>query len=415
MGKAPTGFWSTYFYKEQDDDRFYWGPLWDYDIAYNNDNRTDRGGTNSTTRQLMKDYGYGDRGSGCKPWVQQMWRDPWFARLINRRYRELVDGGLEQYLYDKLDSLTTLIDASQQLNYERWGINTRTLRERVLYSSYDRYIDDLRMFIGHHIEFLASAFADLLPDSPDPDPKTPGFQADANSYYAIANAGTGTYFDVNTMIDALCARHRDADSESQQWHLDNLANGYLFLTNRASGKALSDSSPEGTTATTNPGYAIILKDPDSLDVRQQWDFVLQSDGHYNIISRWSQHAANLSGGNAADGTNILSYTSDERNATSANRLWRIELAGTVQNDIADVPWQDYVLAYDPTTQRLHFGTDHPAELRMPVAIYDQRGRRVATFRATDGYNAATLPRGLYIVTWQHHGRQHSVKFMNVER
>ena len=42
------GFFSTYFYKEQDDDRLYWGPLWDYDIAYNNDNRTDRGGGNDT-------------------------------------------------------------------------------------------------------------------------------------------------------------------------------------------------------------------------------------------------------------------------------------------------------------------------------------------------------------------------------
>ena len=48
------GFYSTYFYKEQGDPHFYRGPLWDYDIAYNNDNRTDRGGSN-TTRQLMAD------------------------------------------------------------------------------------------------------------------------------------------------------------------------------------------------------------------------------------------------------------------------------------------------------------------------------------------------------------------------
>ena len=30
------GFWSTYLYKDQDDPRLYFGPLWDYDIAYNN-------------------------------------------------------------------------------------------------------------------------------------------------------------------------------------------------------------------------------------------------------------------------------------------------------------------------------------------------------------------------------------------
>lgn len=42
------GFYSTYFYKDQNDPLLYWGPLWDYDIAYNNDYRTDRGGSNTT-------------------------------------------------------------------------------------------------------------------------------------------------------------------------------------------------------------------------------------------------------------------------------------------------------------------------------------------------------------------------------
>ena len=42
------GFYSTYFYKERGDDRLFFGPLWDYDIAYNNDWRY-----SSTLRLLM--------------------------------------------------------------------------------------------------------------------------------------------------------------------------------------------------------------------------------------------------------------------------------------------------------------------------------------------------------------------------
>ena len=408
------GFFSTYFYKDQADNHLYWGPLWDYDIAYNNDNRTDRGGSNNTERQLMKDYGYG-ASNGCRHWFQRMWHDPWFARLVNRRYKELVNDGLEHYLNEKFDSLTTLIDASQQLNFQRWGINVRALRERVLYSSYDRYVADVRTFITRHMSYLTTAFAALLPDTPDPgsgeQEKQPEFVADADGYYTIANSRTGTVFDIDAESDELCGRHRDDDSESQQWHIINLSNGYLFIVNRATGQAVSDPSPVGATATTEVGSVLILADADSTDTHQLWDFVSQNDGQFNIISRWSQHAANLNGGNADDGTRILSYTSDNRNASSGNRLWRVEKVGTaIDNGIGDER-QDYALAYDSELQRLHFGADDLGQLDIRAMVYDAAGHLVGTFRAADGFSMAELPRGLYIVSWSYMGRRESVKLM----
>ena len=407
------GFFSTYFYKNQDDDKFYWGPLWDYDIAYNNDNRTDRGGGNNTEQQLMKDHGYGASGSGCKVWMQKMWEDPWFARLINHRYNELIDGGMEAYLNQKLDSLTTLIDASQQLNYQRWGINTRALRERVIYSSYDKYVEDVRTFLKRHIPYLTKAFNSLLPDAePEtPEPKVPDFLADTKSYYAIVNSRTGTCIDVDEETDEVGGWQRDEDSHSQQWRITPLANGYLFVTNRATGYALTDPSPEGATATTNTGSRIEVAVADSTDVRQQWDFVAQGDDLYNLISRWSSHAANLSGGNAADGTHIVSYTSDDRNSTSANRLWHIIKAGTAEDTAVDDISQDYALAYNTETGRLHFGADNLQELTFGVTVYNHSGRQVATFRACDGLDMAPYPTGLYIITWKHGNRQQSVKLM----
>ena len=402
------GFFSTYFYKQQDDDRLYWGPLWDYDIAYNNDNRSDRGGTSNTEQQLMSDVGYG-LSNGCLKWVQRFWEDPWFAQLVKRRYKELVDDGLESYLYEKIDSLTTLLEESQQLNYQRWGINVRTLRERVLHSTYNEYIDDLRSFIHNHMLFLTSTF--IGPDTPGPDePKTPDFVANRNSYYAIVNSGTGTCFDLNG--NEVCGRHRQEGSETQQWSIVNLSNGYLYITNRATGQALTDGSPAGSTATTQTGTVLSVGTPDSTSTAQQWDIVAQTDGRYNIVSRWSQHAANLSGGNAADGTNIISYNSDDRNAISANRLWYIETVTTGIDDVVSHVETDYALAFDPQRQFLHFGADNPAELSFQVAVYAQHGRRRATFRASDGCSLSSLPHGLYIVSWKHDGRQRSVKIEN---
>ena len=408
------GFFSTYFYKERDDDRLYWGPLWDYDIAYNNDNRR-RDGTSNTEQQLMKDSGYGSSGNGCREWIQQMWNDPWFARLINRRYRELVDAGMEQYLNQKLDSLTELIDASQQLNYQRWGISTRALRERLLYSTYDQYVNDVRTFLNRHMRFLTTAFASMLPEEPEPEPepeeKIPDFIANKQYYYAIMNTKTGTCLDIDMQTNEVCARTHDSFSESQKWHLTNLSNGYLFLVNAATGLALTDTSPDGSTATTNVGYQLCVSDADSTDTRQQWDIVSQEDNRYNLISRWSQHAANLSGGNAEDGTPVLSYTSDDRNNTSTNRLWRIVTAGRVVDNSISTIQQDYALAYDPASCRLHFGADDLQELTFMVSIFNSAGRQIASFRACDGYTLQSCPPGLYLISWKQGGRQRSVKLV----
>jgi len=406
------GFFSTYFYKERDDNKLYWGPLWDYDIAYNNDNRS-RGGTNNTERQLMRDIGYGDFESGCRYWIVQMWEDPWFARLINRRFNQLIDDGMEDYLNQKLDSLTTLIDASQKLNFEKWGIRTQALRERIMYNTYDQYVDYVRNFLKNHIPYLKQAFAVMLPDAPpvEPEEKISDFLADGKSYYTIVNNGSGTCFDVDMQTDEVCGWTLDKTRESQQWVIKTLSNGFLFIVNRATGKALADPSPVGATAQTETGGTLYTANPDSTDTRQLWDFVRQADGVYNIISRWSEHAANLSQGSSNDGTPVLSYNSDERNSVSSNRLWSVMKTGDVIDTEVNTLTQDYALAYDPYSGLLHFGADNPQDLTFTVRIYNQAGRQIAAFKACDGFNLLSYPTGLYIISWKYGDRQQSVKLM----
>ena len=415
MSANVDGFYSTYFYKEQQDNRIFWGPLWDYDIAYNNDNR-DRGGMgNNTLNQMMTEVGYGN----VRSWILRMWEDPWFTQLVERRFAEIIDGGMEDYLYECIDSLTTLIDASQQLNFQRWGINTQALRERVLYSTYDEYVSDLRDFIHNHLDFLAEKFnydntePDPEPD-PEPQPIIPDFPADSLLYYGINNAGTSTYFDVNPDGNTLVCRQRDEDAVSQQWRIFPLSNGYLYIVNALSNLALNDPTEGAPTATTLVGAQFNLVKGDSLDVRQQWNIVAQGNGLFNLINRFSEHAANLSGGGTADDTPVLSYTSNERNASSNNRLWRIEEVGNALTpdpepdgiSVADI---DYALAYDPQSSRLHFGADDISLLTFSANVYDSSGRLLRRFRAADGTSLADLPRGLYIVTWNWQGRQRTVK------
>lgn len=143
------GYYSTYFYKKQGDPKLYFGPLWDYDVAYGNDSRK-----GDTSKKLMIDDGYGE----MKYWVNQMWNDPWFGELVNRRYKEVYDAGLTKIMIEAVDSLTRLLNESQQRNYGLWGISRKTYHECVLYSSYSQYVKDLKDFIKVHNEWLLEAF-----------------------------------------------------------------------------------------------------------------------------------------------------------------------------------------------------------------------------------------------------------------
>ena len=408
------GFFSTYFYKDQADPKLYWGPLWDYDIAYNNDNRTDRLGNSDTSRQLMKDASYGQ----LRLWIGRLWKDPWFARLVNRRFKEITNDGMEQYLNQQIDSLTNLLEVSVERNYERWGINVRTLRERVIYSTYDQYIDDLRDYIHVHLEFLKEAFAKLLPDTPDepdkPDDTTPDFTPDISQYYTISNAATTTCAEPDAFNDNIVGNGRQEASLTQQWYITTLQNGYQFIVNRATGQALNDPTNEDFNGTMFVGTQLNTAEADSTDTRQQWDIVSQTDNRYNLINHYTLHAANLSGGSRSDGTPIISYTSDERNATSNNRLWLLQAVDSVEPSGISLPQEadtDYALAYNKEAQRLHFGADDPAMLNFKVNVYDSQGHLLRSFRAADGTTLADLPKGLYLISWTAQTRQRTVKLM----
>lgn len=397
------GFYSTYFYKEQQDPRLYFGPLWDYDIAYGNDSRK-----GDTSKKLMVDTGYGQ----TKTWMKQMWTDPWFSRLINRRYQEALDAGLTEHMLATIDSLTNLLARSQQRNYEKWGINTRMYNERVLYSSYDQYVSDLRSFITTHNAFLATTFAGKQPAEP-----TPAFEAQ-HFWYRITNANNGKAIDLvnqsNNSGTEVCIWNNDPDRESEQWSVTPV-DGYFHIVNRQSGMALTDPTQGDATATTNLGTHLAVSTPNPVDTRQQWSIVQQgTEGYYNLVNRRTNHTANLSSGSSTNGTPILSYTTNDRNATSMNRLWYFipdEEIIEIEDAMAAVEPEEYALGYDSQAGILHFGSETPDRLTFSVRVYNISGRLVGQFRADETFSTQALPHGTYVVTWQVSGHTRSTKFM----
>lgn len=148
--------YSIYMYKDGDDDKMHFGPLWDLDLGY--DNSSER----SLLRQMEAYLGLKNRP--FEKIVQRLWLDPWFAQACNDRLQQLVDNGLQQYLLSHIDSLRSAIWQTQTENFRKWRINQEVYSwaKRAYYNNYDSYINDLKGFVNIHIPYLQQAFAQRL-------------------------------------------------------------------------------------------------------------------------------------------------------------------------------------------------------------------------------------------------------------
>ncbi len=152
----PDAFWSTFFYKKRDNTHLFWGPMWDYDIAFNNDNRL-----GDATQKVMRDDAHNP-----KTWIQQLWKDKWFRHAANICLKQWIADGVETELCNYIDSMALVLDASQAKNYERWNVlSTRVYREVNLYSTYQEYVDYLKSYIHQRIIFLNDNFSEQDPYS----------------------------------------------------------------------------------------------------------------------------------------------------------------------------------------------------------------------------------------------------------
>ena len=323
------GFWSTYIYKDKDDPKIYFGPLWDYDIAYNN---CDRAG--DVTNASMIDKGFGD--GLAKVWAKQLIRDPWFNKAVNDAWVMKRDEGLEACLHHYIDSMAALINESQKLNYSRYSIDSHVYNEIYLYSTYDEYINQLKNFITKHSAFLTTLFASRADsgegngggnggDGGDGDGDKPlelqPFELNKSYFYRIYNKGNNLVLDVAEDVAGnknIVVNTPAYGKDTQLWRIEKVGDCYR-LVNRALELAFNDPSPIGTV-NTQLNLTAISDD----DARQLWDFVVVNEnGNYNIINLETDFVINNKGGNGNEGNPVISYYNNDRNSVSNNRQWLI--------------------------------------------------------------------------------------------
>lgn len=148
--------YSIYMYKEADEQKMHFGPLWDLDLGYDNSSEK------SLLRNMEAYLGLWNRP--FEKILQRLWLDPWFAKACNDRLNTLVEAGLEQHLMTHIDSLRGAIWQTQTENARIWPLNKKVYdwAKHSYHTDYDSYISDLKAFVNTHIPYLQEAFAQKL-------------------------------------------------------------------------------------------------------------------------------------------------------------------------------------------------------------------------------------------------------------
>ena len=393
----PDGFWCSYIYKERDDEHMHFGPIWDFDICWNNCSRM-----GDVTRKLAIQFGYGSNYT-IKGWYTRMWDDPWFKEAVSQRYGQLRAMGLDEHMLHFVDSMAQVIRPSRIENYKRWSISTKTYDEVYIFSTYDEYVQNTRDFILAHNAYLASEFErrrGLVP--------TKAFQAQEEYSYKIYCKAFPSMAVTQTGDGVGICRVTDEDDDSQKWNI-RATGGHFQIVNALTGQALADPG-------AGQGELLYTTDADSTRLAQLWDFIPQGiGGYYNIRNAATWHVAYNQDGMAMQGNPLCCVASDDGDATSGNRQWQLLTVG--KSDLTPVEAieaeTDYALAYSAEAQTLRFvcqDTDRLV-LHFTATLHDTAGRVVAQMPSAGTFSTAHLPSGMYVVSWRFAGAAHSCKFV----
>lgn len=147
-------YWSVNMYKHRNDEHFYTGPVWDFDLAFENDNRTYP--INNKTDYIYRSGGsyagnmrsFVDRiiisDAGAKARLKELWS-------IARNSFGLCSDTLVNYVEEQAE----ILNASQALNFKRWNIlNSYVHQNPRVYGSYTGEVNNVINYIQKRFTWM---------------------------------------------------------------------------------------------------------------------------------------------------------------------------------------------------------------------------------------------------------------------
>ena len=151
-------YWSTYMYKQRGDDKLYTGPVWDFDIAFDNDRRTTDVLKNPSGFHYATGVASAAGGDNMKNFVTRIViEDPVANARLREMWKELRESGVitPESLVQYIDETEKLLDESQKLNFKRWKILNSIFHENFqALGSYEAEVGTVRNYMSKRVTDL---------------------------------------------------------------------------------------------------------------------------------------------------------------------------------------------------------------------------------------------------------------------
>jgi len=137
-------YWSVNMYKDGAQGKFYTGPVWDYDLAFENDNRT-------YPINNINGWIYATKGSvaddDVRTWVTRIVKNDSDAHARLVEIWNSVKPGLSNLNF-YVDQTYDLLNESQELNFKRWPILNQYVHQNPkTYGSYEGEVNNVKNYI----------------------------------------------------------------------------------------------------------------------------------------------------------------------------------------------------------------------------------------------------------------------------
>jgi len=356
----PDCFWSTYFYKKRNIDKIIFGPLWDYDIAFSNDDRL-----GDATQKLMRINAF-----YTKAWINQFYSDTWFQKKVYTRLLEMKSCGLLQHLQDFIDQKVIELNASQTLNFKRWDIlNTKIYREIAIRGSYTAEVSFFKNYLTNHFAYLETALKYT---------ELPVITSTINTdyLYNIVNKKTGKAIDIQDASTADNAKAvsntLDPEKNSQQWKFIPTSSPDVYLIiNINSGLALQNDGVSGSQLQQNIA--------NTSSTYQQWKIVPVTTTYAGVQSvLTNKYSINNRGGLATDGNPIIEYINNITG--SDNQQWGFVKLNKISTGVESVLEQKLKIGVfpNPVEESTRIYCDGIGAESVQISVYSCQGTLVYT-------------------------------------
>lgn len=137
-------FWSTYMTKERLEDKFYFGPVWDFDIAFDNDKRV-----YPSLEKKNFIFKWGFSAGTLEQFAIKILSDENITKKLKEIWNQYNGKKITKDILVKfIDDESKNIYQSQKLNFMRWDVLNKTvLLNPVVRGSFEAEVDYLREFI----------------------------------------------------------------------------------------------------------------------------------------------------------------------------------------------------------------------------------------------------------------------------